>query len=204
MEQTTQMDDQTNQKPNKCQCKCQCISNNESTQLHLKKDVHIQTQIFDQDKQTFEKAMKNDESKLIEETEIRKKLNLTDQEKIIFFHGEDLEPEQIPPAQNIPSLKTFKFVKIFQEKSKRWKSMFICTYDHCDIVLKKWGNIFDHLRIHCRERPFVCPLLMKHFLKNHGKGIYMEQEEEEDLLEETNAQAQEQPLNVNVGSQINA
>ncbi|CDW83209.1 kruppel-like factor 11a [Stylonychia lemnae] len=158
IDESSQKNDSIGQSLNKCSCQCQCSANAGNISPNQRQVVQIQTGTSDKQIQTLENSMNNDEKTLTKEIQIKRKLKLPDQQKIVFYKGEDLEPEQIPRAQHVPKLKTFIFVKIFQESSKRWKSMFICTFDHCDIVLKKWGNIFDHLRIHNREKPFTCPV----------------------------------------------
>ena len=60
---------------------------------------------------------------------------------------------------HVPCLKTYRFIRIYNTRSNRWSQLFICDYHHCGKQFKKWHNLFDHLRIHSKERPFKCTVL---------------------------------------------
>lgn len=81
----------------------------------------------------------------------------------------------------IPSIRTFTYVKYFKVKSKRWTHAFFCEHPSgCNRIFRKWHNLFDHLRSHTKEKPFICLVrgcehgftqksnLNKHML-THGK-----------------------------------
>ncbi|CDW72047.1 krueppel-like factor 11 [Stylonychia lemnae] len=92
------------------------------------------------------------------EQEIKRRLNLEQKAKIIYERGPEIDRMQIPQYTYVPSLKTFVYVKVYNPESKRWSSQFMCEFKNCMMNFKKWNNLFDHLRAHCDERPYHCPV----------------------------------------------
>ncbi|CDW71344.1 UNKNOWN [Stylonychia lemnae] len=166
----TQLQYNLPEKKNKdsCVCKCNCgafgedfmLKHRDGQQIHQQLAfIESSNQMYGMEENTRQKTIEpssNDDS--FETKTVKQTLKLPERSKIQIILGENLHEDQIPQVANIPSLKTFKQVKVFKQESKRWKSQFICTFDNCNIVCQKWGNLFDHLRTHSNERPFKCPV----------------------------------------------
>ena len=58
---------------------------------------------------------------------------------------------------HIPSTKNCKLYKYKNPRTLRLLRVMKCNYPDCQMTFRKWQNFFDHLRIHTRERPYVCP-----------------------------------------------
>mmetsp|Transcript_1416 Transcript_1416/g.917 ORF Transcript_1416/g.917 Transcript_1416/m.917 type:complete len:129 (-) Transcript_1416:103-489(-) len=68
--------------------------------------------------------------------------------------------ESLLPTLHIPTLKTYRYFKIFNPQNNKWSMLFVCDYEKeegaCGMKFKKWHNLFDHLRSHVKEKPFFC------------------------------------------------
>ena len=42
-------------------------------------------------------------------------------------------------------------------ETKRFLKVLKCDFEGCDMKFRKWHNLYDHLRIHTKERPYTCP-----------------------------------------------
>jgi hypothetical protein len=77
-------------------------------------------------------------------------------------HGSNIDATFFKSDIHVPDLKSYRFFRIYNPKSNRWSQLFTCDYEEggvCGKQFKKWHNLFDHLRIHCKEKPFICPIL---------------------------------------------
>ncbi|TNV84367.1 hypothetical protein FGO68_gene2323 [Halteria grandinella] len=88
---------------------------------------------------------------------IRTLLQLPHESDITIYDGGDLTPE-IRFSTHIPSTKRFIMIKYIRPSTTRLTTAFLCKHDGCDKLFPKWHNLFDHLRIHTREKPFRCPV----------------------------------------------
>jgi uncharacterized Zn-finger protein len=58
---------------------------------------------------------------------------------------------------HIPSTRSFRIFKFKNPKTSRYLKILKCDYPECPMNFRKWHNFYDHLRIHTKERPFICP-----------------------------------------------
>jgi uncharacterized Zn-finger protein len=47
-------------------------------------------------------------------------------------------------------------VKLYHHETGKKGSYFLCTYETCNKVFRKWLNIYDHLLTHSKEQPYKC------------------------------------------------
>lgn len=104
--------------------------------------------------------------------------------EVIVEAGETVDLSSLELKFHIPSIRQFRYVRSYRCDSKRWTQLFICEYPECDLVFKKWHNLFDHLRTHSKEKPFPCPVdecpkgftqfsnLKKH-VSSHSRKLYL-------------------------------
>lgn len=88
---------------------------------------------------------------------IKTLLHLPEDSDITIYDGADLTPE-IRFRTHIPSTKLFIMIKYIRPTTTRLTTAFLCKHEGCDKLFPKWHNLFDHLRIHTREKPFKCPV----------------------------------------------
>lgn len=89
---------------------------------------------------------------------LRKQLELPDECEIIVEKGEGMDLSKFKGKLHIPSSRNFEFVQYVNPKSNKWTQIFICREGACGKQLKRWHNLFDHLRTHTSERPYICPV----------------------------------------------
>ena len=84
-------------------------------------------------------------------------LNLPYGTKITQELGDSLDYNDLQKRFVLPNSKKYRYVKFYNQRTGRWSQAFICDHEDCGKVFRKWHNLFDHLRIHTKERPFLCP-----------------------------------------------
>lgn len=95
-------------------------------------------------------------------TQILTRLGISVSSQIVIQQGAEVDLDKYISTTPVPNLKTFIHVRYLREDRQRWCTALICQQgeevgDHhrCDRMFKKWHNLFDHLRTHSLERPYV-------------------------------------------------
>ena len=73
--------------------------------------------------------------------------------------------------QDIPE-NMVDIVKLYSDTTLKYRSIFRCLYEDCNLIFKKSCNIRDHFRQHINSKPFVCEYCNRSFsqkgnLKKH-------------------------------------
>jgi uncharacterized Zn-finger protein len=63
----------------------------------------------------------------------------------------------------MPQTRNFKIYKYINERTNRKNIVLECCENDCGKSFKKWHNLFDHLRSHSMEKPFVCEICAMRF-----------------------------------------
>ena len=59
---------------------------------------------------------------------------------------------------HVPNTRELSHVKFYNPMTSRTSNVFSCDIANCGKIFRKWHNLFDHLRIHTNEKPYVCPV----------------------------------------------
>ena len=70
--------------------------------------------------------------------------------------SENFDLSQVGIKKHVPKTKDFLIFEHRNSLSRKVIRLLSCTHDGCGKVFRKWHNFYDHLRIHTKERPYVC------------------------------------------------
>lgn len=57
----------------------------------------------------------------------------------------------------IPISTQYRMFRFKNPQTKRFLKVLKCDFEGCNMKFRKWHNLYDHLRIHTKERPYTCP-----------------------------------------------
>lgn len=76
--------------------------------------------------------------------------------RIEVVSGSNFDPASLKIDEEIPGTRQFKIYKYKNPKTQRFVKILKCEHAACGMFFRKWHNFFDHLRVHTKERPFMC------------------------------------------------
>ena len=76
--------------------------------------------------------------------------------KIEVITGHNFDPASLKIDEDVPATKEFRIYKYKNPKTQRFVKILKCEHVSCGMFFRKWHNFFDHLRVHTKERPFIC------------------------------------------------
>ncbi len=100
-----------------------------------------------------------DHSMILEKDEVSDdeiKEQIPDGSKIHVQPGKNFDFSSIKIEEKVPSTRCFRVLKYKNPRTQRQVKILKCDFEHCKMFFRKWHNFFDHLRVHTKERPFVC------------------------------------------------
>ena len=92
--------------------------------------------------------------------QLKVELRLDENTKIKVITGEEVDINSLPKSLVVPKSRKYRYIRYKCSKTQRWSQVFICD-NGCGKLFRKWHNLFDHMRIHSKEKPFYCPILNK-------------------------------------------
>lgn len=70
--------------------------------------------------------------------------------------GEQFKIKPLLTEKEIPNTNNYTIYKLKHPVADRFYKILACNYEGCEKLFKKFHNLFDHLRVHAQEKPFVC------------------------------------------------
>ena len=64
--------------------------------------------------------------------------------------------EQIKINEIMPKTKDYRVYKFKNPLTMKDMQILECKAENCDKVFRKWHNFVEHLRVHTKERPYIC------------------------------------------------
>lgn len=107
-------------------------------------------------KQVPEEVILNPREFLLQRVQSKYRLAVDTQIEII--HGETIDLSSFEMKVHVPDTKNYSQVKFTNPSTGRTSNVFSCDHEKCGKMFRKWHNLFDHLRIHTLEKPFLCPV----------------------------------------------
>lgn len=92
------------------------------------------------------------------ENRIREQYCLPAESKFFTERGEDIDMFGFDRKLFVPNTRDFSHLMFFNPKTSRTSNIYSCDYPHCGNHFRKWNNLFDHLRTHTLEKPYICPV----------------------------------------------
>lgn len=93
---------------------------------------------------------------------IRESLGLPASTNFRGTHGKNLDFKRLKCQAKIPTSRNFLRLKYQSRETDRTLCVFVCLESvegsECLKHFRKWHNLFDHIRTHTNERPFLCPV----------------------------------------------
>ena len=75
-----------------------------------------------------------------------------------YYRGEEIDMSIFEGKVHVPNTRVLSHVKFYNPTTNRTSNIFACDLANCGKIFRKWHNLFDHLRIHTNEKPYICPV----------------------------------------------
>ena len=87
--------------------------------------------------------------------------------KVKAIEGINFDPTELNYKGEVPKSTTFvvyQFKMTNKQYANRDYRLYLCKEKNCDRIVSSLSKIYDHIRSHSKERPFMCPY-------NCGRGF---------------------------------